>query len=135
MDVNPSTSTFTARLAHLGAAELTAVAAGLRDELATAEGEVAWWRATVTVSGILRRDHRTRLAGLAAHDAAAAVVAAARAAGFDDDRWGEVTTVARAAAEAARTLVAAQPAGLPAGVEAPILAPWADLLHADAAAA
>jgi hypothetical protein len=131
MDELPATpEDFTARLTALDAATIARIAADLRADLQTADGEVAWWRATVAVSGALRRERRTRLAGLAAHHAAAAVVAAAQRAGYGEERWSEVTAVARAAAEVARALVAAGDEGVPASVQEPLLHPW----HALAAA-
>ncbi len=118
MDTNTTdVGDFTQRLERLTAADIERVAAALRVELETADGELAWWRATIDVTGALRREHRSRQAGLAAHRAATAVVEAARAAGIDDDAHRtDVTAVARAAAEAVRALAA--------GVGEPLLHPW-----------
>ena len=106
---------FSELLEGLGGDDISIVAEGLRADLASAEGEVAWWRATIAVSGVLRRTRRTREASLAAHRAACAVVVAARQAGLGEERRTEVSQVARAAAEVARALVAdvAEPAGAP----------------------
>jgi hypothetical protein len=114
------TDAFTHRLHGMTAVDIERVAAALRAELDTADGELTWWRATIEVTGTLRREHRSRQAGLAAHRASTAVVDAARAAGIDDDvHRTEVTAVARAAAEAARALAA--------GVGLPLLQPWATI--------
>lgn len=114
---------FTHRLHDLTAEEIQRVAAAVRAELGTAEGELAWWRATIDVTGVLRHQRRSRQAGLAAHRAASAVVEAARIAGLaDDTSRDEVTVVARAAAEAARLLVAHGPMAAHAGE--PLFHPW-----------
>lgn len=107
------TSEFTARVARLTAPEFAAVAAGLRAEHDTADNEVAWWRATLAVNASLRRNRRTRQAGLAAHQAANAVLDAARRCGVIDDDRDTVIAVARAASEVARALVAGHVPGLP----------------------
>jgi hypothetical protein len=106
-------SEFTARVAKLTAPEFSAVAAALRAEHDTADNEVAWWRATLAVNATLRRQRRTREAGLAAHDASTAVMDAARRSGLIDEDRETAITVARAAAEAARALVAGHVPGLP----------------------
>lgn len=120
-------SEFTHLLERLGPDDIASVAAGLRSELASAEGEVAWWRATVEVSGALRRVRRTREASLAAHRAASAVVVAARAAGIGEDQRDDVTQVARAAAEVARALVAGEAAAKSGG---PLLNAWQPVVAA-----
>jgi len=112
---------FTHLLEQLRSDDITRVAAELRADLASAEGEVAWWRATIAVSGSLRRSRRTREASAAAHRAASAVVVAAREAGLGDERRDEVTQVARAAAEVARALVAGDVAE---GTGRPLLHAW-----------
>ena len=122
---------FSELLEGLRGDDITLVAEGLRADLASTEGEVAWWRATIAVSGSLRRSRRTREAGLAAHRAACAVVVAARQAGLGEDRRTEVSQVARAAAEVARALVAgevAEPVG------APLFHAWQPVVGAVAAA-
>ena len=119
------TDDFTHRLHGLSAEEFDRVAAALRADLDSADGEVAWWRATIELTGALRRHHCTRQASLAAHRASVAVLEAAKAAGIDDDEHrSNVTAVARAAAEAARVrvLLAAGPAS--AAATAPLLHPW-----------
>jgi hypothetical protein len=113
------TDAFTQRLHGLTAEDIERVASVLRADLETVDGELTWWRATIEVTGALKREHRSRMAGLAAHRAATAVVDAARAAGIDDDEHRDrVTAVARAAAEAARALAA--------GVGDHLLHPWLD---------
>jgi hypothetical protein len=118
-----TTEAFNERLATLDGTSIARIAADLRSDLQTPDGELAWWRATIAVSGALRREKRTRLASMAAHHAAAAVVAAAQRAGFGEDRWSEVTAVARAAAEVARALVASRE-DVPWSVQEPLLHPW-----------
>lgn len=116
---------FAHRLHHLTADDIERVAMAVRAEVATAEGELAWWRATIEVTEVLRRQHCSRQAGLAAHRAATAVVEAARAVGYaGDEHRDEVTAVARAAAEAARLLVAERAgAGTVTGGQ-PLVHPW-----------
>jgi citrate lyase beta subunit len=98
---------FNHRLQTLTARDIEQIAAAIRAELDSVEGEVAWWRATIEVTGALRRNRRSRQASIAAHRAATMVVEAARAAGLEGDEHRDaVTAVARAAAEAARLLVA-----------------------------
>ena len=116
---------FTSRLSGLTAAEFERVAAALRTELESVDGEVAWWRATIELSGALRRHHCSRQASLAAHRASVAVIAAARAAGIDDDSHrSDVTAVARAAAEAARVRVLLATGDAAASTTEPLLHPW-----------
>ena len=124
---NPTTdiSSFTRRLHGMSAHEIGSVAAALRSGLDTPDGEVAWWRATIELSGALRRQRCSRQASLAAHRASVAVIAAARAAGIDDDdHRSEVTAVARAAAEAARVGVLLAAGAAPATATEPLLHPW-----------
>ena len=120
------TSEFAEALEALRAEDIARVAACLRADLASVEGEVAWWRATIAVSGALRRTRRTREASVAAHRAACAVVGAARSAGIGEDRRDDVSQVARAAAEAARALVADDADG----VGAPLLHAWQPVVAA-----
>jgi hypothetical protein len=114
---------FAERLSELTGTDITDLANSLRRELDTAEGEVSWWRATITIGANLQRHHRSREAGLAAHRASCAVVDAARNApepvGRDD-----VTAVARAASEVARVLVALHDDDVPEATIAVLLAPW-----------
>lgn len=67
--------------------------------------ELAWWRSTIDVDRRLRDAHLSRLAAVAARAARDAVLAAANrdAHGIDAD---VIVTVSRAAAEAARGIVA-----------------------------
>jgi hypothetical protein len=94
------------RLHEMTADEIRSVAGGVREAADTAEGEVAWWRATVAVSSALRRQRRSREAAALAHDASAAVLAAADRAGVRETEHATVTVVARAAAELARAVTA-----------------------------
>ena len=119
------TDDFTSRLHGLSAEEFDRVAAALRAELDSADGEVAWWRATIALTGALRRHHCTRQASLAAHRASVAVREAARTAGIDDDAHrSDVTAVARAAAEAARVRVLLASGEMPGTATEPLLHPW-----------
>jgi hypothetical protein len=62
-------SEFTARLGRMTAPEFGAVAAAIRSERDTADSELTWWRATLSVNACLRRQRRSREAGMAAHHA------------------------------------------------------------------
>jgi hypothetical protein len=104
-------SEFTSQMGRLTTAEFAAIGAALRAEHNTADGEVAWWRATMAVNAALRRQRRTREAGLAAHHASAAVLDAARLCGAMDEDRDTVTAVARAASDVARALVAGHNSG------------------------
>jgi hypothetical protein len=118
---------FAERLSELTGPDIAALAATLRRELDTAEGEVCWWRATITVGANLKRHHRSREAGLAAHRASRAVIdAAARAA--DTVNKDDVTVVARAASEVARVLVAEHDHDVPESTIDVLLAPWRPLV-------
>jgi hypothetical protein len=114
---------FVERLGRLTGTEISALADALRHEHDTVDGEVSWWRATVTVGADLKRHHRSREAGLAAHHASAAVVHAAEAAGETITR-DDATIVARAAADVARVLVADHDHDVPPATMAVLLAPW-----------
>lgn len=117
---------FVDRLNGLTGLEITAVAASLRHEVETADGEVSWWRATIAVGADLKRYHRSREAGLVAHRSAAAVQQAAEnAGGITKD---DVTIVARAASEVARALVVQHHHEVPALVMNVLLAPWRPLV-------
>jgi hypothetical protein len=114
---------FTQRLRGLKAEDIERIADAIRAELDSAEGEVAWWRATLEVSGALKRSRCSREASLAAHRAASVVVEAAHAAGLDgEEHRANVTAVARAAGEAARLLVAGEFVGP--NIGARLLHPW-----------
>jgi len=114
---------FAERLSVLTAWEITELAALLRREHDTAEGEVSWWRATIAIGAGLKRHHRSREAGIEAHRAAGAVQQAAaryeHAVARDD-----VIVVARAAAEVARLLVADHDHDVAPSTIAVVLAPW-----------
>jgi hypothetical protein len=118
---------FTTRLTSLSGSEIVDVARWLRHELDSADGELAWWKATLAVTGTLRRTRQTRQAGMAAHHASVAVQRAAARDGILEIERDAVTLVARAASEAARALVA-RPDGAPTAV----LAPWSALAFAAA---
>jgi hypothetical protein len=105
MDAND----FTERLVAMSRADVEIVAKGLHHRLGSAEGEVAWWKATITIDRILKRDGRCRLASRVASGAAHAVLAAAERSGMLPEEKDEVTLVARAAADVARGLVAGGP--------------------------
>jgi hypothetical protein len=106
-------SEFTARLNQLRADDFMTIASALRAERDTADSEVAWWRATLAVNASLRRQRRTREAGLAAHVASSAVIEAARGCGVLDDDRDIAIAVARAASDVARAIVAGHVPGLP----------------------
>jgi hypothetical protein len=106
-------SEFTARLNRLTAEEFTTIVAALRAEHQTADSEVAWWRATLAVNATLRRQRRTREAGLAAHHASTAVIEAARGCGVLENDRDSAIAVARAASDVARAMVAGHVPGLP----------------------
>jgi len=97
--------TFIEALGQLSVDDLEFIAHEIDAASASAAGEVAWWQATVEIERLIRQRHRGRLATMAAHRAARAVLGVADAAGLalPNDR---VTSVARAAAEIARGLVA-----------------------------
>lgn len=121
---------FVLRLHELTGPEITALAASLRHELDSADGEVSWWRATITIGANLKRHHRSREAGLAAHRAAGAVLQAAEhTASVSKD---DITVVARAASEVARVLVAEHDHDVPEATIALLLAPWRPLVSAAA---
>jgi hypothetical protein len=90
--------------------------------------EVDWWRATIAIDRVVRHVRRTRQAGRAAAEAQRAVQdAAARSRTTLPD--GEITRVARAAADVARGLVAGPPAR---PVVQLLLEYWTPVLTADA---
>lgn len=122
---------FTERLTDLTGPDIAALAANLRRELDTADGEVSWWRATITIGANLKRHHRSREAGLAAHRASSAVLNAAEKAA-DAISKDDVTVVARAASEVARVLVAQHDHDVPVATSAVLLAPWRPLVSAAA---
>jgi len=122
---------FVERLSELTGPEIAALAANLRHELDTVDGEVAWWRATIAIGADLKRHHCSREAGLAAHRSSAAVQHAATKADTDVSK-DDVTLVARAASEVARVLVAEHHHDIPQLLLAVVLAPWRPLVGAAA---
>lgn len=122
---------FADRLSRLTGPDIAALATSLRRELDTVEGELSWWRATITIGANLKRHHRSREAGMAAHRASSAVLNAAEhvvcAISKDD-----ITIVARAASEVARVLVADHDHDVPEATTAVLLAAWRPLVAAAA---
>jgi hypothetical protein len=117
---------FIDRLNGLTGPDIAALATALRHEFGTADGEVSWWRATIAVGANLKRHHRSREAGLAAHRSSVAVQhAAAKAGELSKD---DVTLVARAASEVARVLVAEHHDEVPETLMNVLLAPWRPLV-------
>jgi len=114
---------FVERLEALTGDDIADVAAELRRELDTADGELCWWRATLAVGANLKRRHRTREAGLAAHRSSTAVLRAADKADMRVSK-DDVTLVARAASEVARVLVADQEHDVPMMLIGVLLSPW-----------
>lgn len=97
---------FARRLEHLSRHEIDEVARTLRSVLGSAEGEVAWWKATITIDKALRLHGQGRVASRAAWAAAHAVLESAEREGMLPECKDEVTAVARAASDVARGLVA-----------------------------
>ncbi|MEY2453789.1 MAG: hypothetical protein QOD92_3363 [Acidimicrobiaceae bacterium] len=122
---------FAERLSELTGPDIAALAAALRHELDSADGELSWWRATITIGANLKRHHRSREAGLAAHRASVAVLAAAARTDTSVSK-DDITVVARAASEVARVLVAEHDHDVPAATIAVLLAPWRPLVSAAA---
>jgi hypothetical protein len=111
---------FVQELADMGEPELRALARLVRHDALSAEGELAWWRATTEVGAVLRSTRCGRRAAVVAHEAARAVVVAGDRCGLGTERE-LITAVARAAADAARAMVA-DPEG--AGVSQVLVAPF-----------
>jgi hypothetical protein len=118
------TDVFIARLGEMGPDDLRSVASALRHEVATVEGELSWWRATTSVAVALRSHRRSREAARLAHAAVVAVQAAGTRCGLGEAEAQTVTTVARAAADATRALVADHDAV----AASPLIAPFEPLL-------
>ena len=114
---------FVERLDALTGDDIADVASELRREFETADGELCWWRATLTVGANLKRHHRSREAGLAAHRSSVAVLRAAEKADMRVSK-DDVTLVARAASEVARVLVADRAHDVPQLLIGVLLAPW-----------
>jgi hypothetical protein len=120
---------FTERVSDLSGHAIVALASTLRHEMESVDGEVSWWRATVAIGATLRRHHRSREAGLAAHRASRAVLEAAQRSSVPVSRE-DTTLVARAASEVARALVADRGTLYPHAASAVVLAPWHELVVA-----
>ena len=116
-------ASFVERLDALTGDDIADVAVELRREFETADGELCWWRATLAIGANLKRQHRSREAGLAAHRSAAAVLRAADKADMRVSK-DDVTLVARAASEVARLLVADQEHDVPQLLIGVLFAPW-----------
>ncbi|HEY2811828.1 MAG TPA: hypothetical protein VGJ03_00045 [Acidimicrobiales bacterium] len=120
---------FNERLRDLSGQAITALAIALRHDLDSVDGEVSWWRATITIGATLRRCHRSREAGLAAHSASVALLEAVGRSAVPVSRE-DATVVARAASEAARVLVAERDPALPNTAAEVVLAQWHALVAA-----
>lgn len=96
---------FTQALVHLSEEEIHALVESRRSRRAQADDALDWWQATIALERALRRCRRGPLAAAAAAGAVEAVLAAAarRHLGATAD---EVLSVAAAAGEVARVLVA-----------------------------
>jgi len=115
-------TSFIRRMRGLHPGELLDIAGRLSQQQGSADGEVAWWRATMAVSSALRGSRRTREASLAAHRTAVAVLAGAAAANLLPDHQDQATAVARSAAEVSRLLVAGGPPAVGPDRSVPLLA-------------
>jgi hypothetical protein len=107
METTVAGERFLSTLRALTGDDLRRIAGSLEGELLT--DEVDWWRATIAIDKVLRHTRRTRQAARAAGDAVRAVQDAAVRAGVAIPD-GDVTRVARAAADVARGLAAGPPA-------------------------
>jgi hypothetical protein len=94
---------FQAVLERLTGDDVRAVARSLETD--TAGDEIDAWHATIAIDRALRHSHRSRHAARAAWDAAQTVQRAAEVSGVTLPD-GDVTVVARAAAEVARGITA-----------------------------
>jgi hypothetical protein len=97
---------FVSRLRCLTSGQLATLARRVEDARATTAGDIAWWRATATVSRRLRHMHRSRAAAIAALRASEAVLGAPGAAELPHDA---VVHAARAAGDVGRVLLASGP--------------------------
>jgi hypothetical protein len=97
---------FVQELSEMGERDLRLVAELVRHDAMSAEGELCWWRATSQVATTLRARRTGRQAAAVAHAAVRAVMSAAERCGMDTDDREPAVAVARAAADAARALVA-----------------------------
>ena len=112
---------FVHELAHMGEHELRAVADLVRHDALSAEGELSWWRATSAVAAALKATRNGRQAATVAHHAVQAVMLAADRCGMLTDDRDQATAVARAAADAARAMIA-DPTGV--GTSQVLVAPF-----------
>jgi len=94
---------FTGALRELSYEDIRDIATSMEHD--RAGDEVDAWRITIAIDRALRHSHKTRQAAQAAYAAAQAVQRAAESDGVELPH-GQVTHVARAAAEVARGLVA-----------------------------
>jgi UDP-3-O-acyl-N-acetylglucosamine deacetylase len=97
---------FVDELAHMSEHELRAVADLVRHDALSAEGELSWWRATSAVAASLKATRSGRHAATVAHHAVQSVMLAAERCGMLTEDRDQATAVARAAADAARAMVA-----------------------------
>lgn len=121
---------YTQLLRRLTPADFRLIGAALEVSTATAADEVEAWRLTITIDRALRRARLSRSAAHAAATATHAVLTAAASHAIElPDSC--VTTVARAAAEVARALVAGEDAAAEADA---LLIPFASLVGTSVAA-
>jgi hypothetical protein len=90
-------------LIAMNGSDIRAAAMAYRHGRDTATGELAWWKATFVVEGLLRARRRSVIAATAGDRAVRAVQSAARIGGLAPDD-PDVTTVARAARDIARAI-------------------------------
>jgi hypothetical protein len=100
---------FTRALEQLTADDFHRIAVMLGAHSESAADEVEAWRVTMTIDRVLRRTHQARVAAHAASTVTHVVLKVAAVHGIQLPD-GEVTHVARAAAEIARGLVAGEEA-------------------------
>jgi hypothetical protein len=124
-------SHFTHAISRLTGDEIRVIATGLQTAHSSAADEVTWWQATIAIDRVLRSNGRTRTAAMAAMGATKAVQTAATADGIELPD-GNVTSVARAAAEIARAIVAGPDAD---GPLVQLTVPWTPVLRSVFAAA
>jgi hypothetical protein len=117
---------FTRALEQLTADDFHRIAATLVTHSESAADEVDAWRVTMTIDRVLRRTHQTRVAAHAASTVTHTVLKVASVHGISLPD-GDVTHVARAAAEIARGLVAGDEAS---GEVRTLLVGWSPLVAA-----
>jgi hypothetical protein len=123
---------FVEELAQMGEPELQAIGDLVRHDALSAEGELAWWRATTQVGVALRATRCRRRAAVIAHGAAQSVIEAGERCGLLCSERELVTAVARAAADAARAMVAEPEGGASSQV---LVAPFRPVIWKPVAAA